>query len=185
MNVTNALALALPLVHGSEGCALKAYLDTLAKPPVWTIGHGTTRIGDKPVAWGMTCTQAEANAWAEDDMMAAAEQVRHVVRVPLDDFQFAALISFVYNIGIGHFERSGVLESLNLGYYQRAADRLLEYVQAGGKPLAGLTQRRLRERALFTTGAATARVTVAVTSGPTADELNQREIDKFTPPDAA
>ena len=152
MNTSNALALALPLVHGAEGCALTAYLDTLAKPPVWTIGHGTTRIAGMPVIPRMVCTQVQADGWAEADLIAVAIQIEHVVHVPLDDAQLAALISFTYNCGIGHFEQSTVLAALNLGEYQNAADRLLEYDHAGGKKIAGLSTRRGRERAMFLAG---------------------------------
>jgi hypothetical protein len=47
-----------------------------------------------------------------------------------------------------------VLEALNLGLYAIAADRLLEYDEAGGIIRSGLEMRRGRERALFLLGCA-------------------------------
>jgi GH24 family phage-related lysozyme (muramidase) len=44
MDIEPALRLAVPLVFAAEGCRLTAYLDRLAKAPVWTIGHGTTFV---------------------------------------------------------------------------------------------------------------------------------------------
>jgi lysozyme len=149
MRVSTALSYAVTLVYGLEGFDEVARLDTLSKPPVWTIGHGTTRINGEPVRQGMTCTKAEADAWAMADMATDASFILKQVRVALTDRQLAALISFCYNIGDGNFERSGVLASLNKGRYQEAADQLPDYDHAGGQEIAGLMSRRNREKALF------------------------------------
>ncbi|MGD0109122.1 MAG: lysozyme, partial [Rhodopila sp.] len=126
--------------------------DTLATVPLWTVGHGSTRINGEPVQPGTVCTREQADLWAMSDMTAAAHYVLHEVTVPLTDHQLGALISFCYNIGDGHFRSSSVLEALNLGLYAIAADRLLEYDEAGGIIRSGLEMRRGRERALFLLG---------------------------------
>jgi GH24 family phage-related lysozyme (muramidase) len=141
MNIDAAVRLAMPLVFDPEGCRLSAYLDTMPASsegraraiPVWAIGHGTTWANGRPVFSRQTCTQAEADGWAVDALVVVARQVQHVVHVPLSDPQGAALIAFVHKIGIGHFETSTVLEALNRGEYQHAADRLLEYDEAAGQ----------------------------------------------------
>jgi GH24 family phage-related lysozyme (muramidase) len=186
MNIATALSYAVSAVNGSEGFRADAYLDRLAKPPVWTIGHGTTRIDGALVISGQTCSKAQADLWAMTDMTAAAHFVLHCVKAPLNDWQLAALISFCYNIGAGHFQRSSVVEALNLGLYATAADRLLEYDEAGGVPIPGLATRRGRERALFLIGLGTyspprlppdiVRPPVIPPLEDTADVLNEREL---------
>lgn len=161
MDISTALGYAVTIIYGSEGFATAAYLDRLAKPPIWTIGRGTTRVGGKPVTQGMTCTVTQADAWAAEDMRAAANFVLHVIKVPLNDRQLGALTSLCYNIGDGNFARSTVLAALNLGQYDVAADRLLDYDEAGGKVLSGLETRRRRERAMFLAGQPSAPVTLA------------------------
>lgn len=177
--MASALKLATSCVYGSEGYRSTAFLDTLARPPVWTIGHGTTRIDNKLVLEGMTCTRAQADDWAMTDMEAAAKYVLHCVTMPLNDWQLAALTSFCYNIGMGNFNRSTVKAALNLGLYGRAADAMLDYDEAGGKPVAGLSSRRGRERALFLTGMEPAEpvaVADAADDEGSADALNAAEL---------
>jgi lysozyme len=152
-NLDNALRLAATCVFSAEGFSATAYLDSLPSVPIWTIGHGTTLIDRKPVTADMTCSREQADNWAAEDMRAAAVFVLHVVKVPLNDHQLAALTSFCYNIGMGHFARSSVKDALDLHLYQDAADRLLKYDEAGGKKIHGLDIRRERERALFLTDA--------------------------------
>jgi lysozyme len=149
MALEDTIRIAVALIFPSEGCRTAAYLDTLAKPPVWTIGHGTTEVDGEPVTEGMTCTPAEANGWAATFITETAKFVYRKVTVPISDNQAAALISLCYNIGMGHFERSSVLAALNCGFYAEAADRLLDYDEAGGRAVSGLETRRARERALF------------------------------------
>ena len=152
MNIATALGYAVTIVNGSEGFTASAFLDTLGSPEMWTIGHGTTRISGVPVHAGMTCTREQADLWAMADMTQAAHYVLKEVTVALNEFQLGALISFCYNIGDGNFRGSSVLEALNMGLYAVAADRLLEYDEAGGIIRGGLETRRGRERALFLLG---------------------------------
>jgi lysozyme len=178
MNLAMALGYATSCVYDAEGYRSKAYLDTLARPPVWTIGHGTTLIDGKPVQAGMTCTETQAEDWAMAAMNEAASYVQNSVRVPLTDQQLGALTSFCYNVGCGHFGASTVKQALDHGLYAIAADRLLEYDHAGGRRLRGLTTRRARERAMFLRGTA---IAAAPPAAPevTADDLNQAELDRI------
>ena len=115
MNIASAMNYAAACVCGAEGFVTRAYLDRLAKPPVWTIGYGTTRINGKPVRADMVCTHDQALAWAAEDMRDAADFVLATVHVPLNDWQLAALISFCYNIGVGAFARSSVRSASRAG----------------------------------------------------------------------
>lgn len=181
--INNALALqyAAASVHGSEGFRPAAYRDTLARPPVWTIGYGTTRIGGIPVHAGDRCTQAEAAAWSAADMQTTLVYVLTHVTVPLDDWQAAACVALSYNIGMGNFRNSSVIAALNQGDYRAAADCFLEYDHAGGVQVAGLTARRIRERAMFLCMMPpdpTVIVTAKAAPASEADALNRAQLDK-------
>lgn len=174
MSIDTALQLAVPFLFDAEGCRLVAYLDRLATIPVWTIGHGSTWVDGKPVTYGMTCTRTQADHWAGDDLRERMQWVRDAVIVPLTDAQLAALSSLVFNIGIGRFRASNVLQALNLGLYQVAADRLLEYDHAGGVVVVGLSTRRARERRLFMSGNALSSATLAASrSGAAANAVDE------------
>jgi hypothetical protein len=72
-----------------------------------------------------------------------------VVKVPLTQNQFDALVSLVYNIGQTAFSNSTLLKKLNAKDYQGAADQFLRWNKGGGKVMKGLVRRREAERALF------------------------------------
>ena len=74
-----------------------------------------------------------------------AEAGVNKLSLTLTDNQFAALVSFTFNLGAGNLNK---LMSHGLA---AAADRILLFDHAGGKVLAGLTRRRQAERALFLT----------------------------------
>lgn len=70
----------------------------------WTIGYGhfSTNVADIPP----TCTQAQADAWFEQDLEArAAKWVRLYVTVPLTQNQFDALVDVAYNMSPRGFKR--------------------------------------------------------------------------------
>jgi len=77
------------------------------------------------------------------------DAVNKLVKVPLTQNQFDVLVSFTFNCGIGALNTSTLLKVLNQKMYLLAADNLLKWNRAGGKPIAGLTIRRQKERALF------------------------------------
>lgn len=132
----------LALIKEFEGCKLTAYLCPAGKP---TIGYGTT----KNVKLGQTCTQAQADQWALEDMAEAIATVKDAVKVPLREGQLAALADFVYNCGAGNFRRSTLLSLINSGHYAFAAAEFEKWNRANGVVLAGLTRRRKAERAIF------------------------------------
>ena len=102
---------------------------------------------------GDTITQEQADAFLVEDLAEFEEAVsRHVV-APLNDNEFSALVSLVYNIGPGAFSRSTLLKHLNDGRRQAAADQFLVWVNGKVKGvrvvLRGLVSRRKAERELF------------------------------------
>ena len=95
----------LAMIEKFEGCLLKA---SNKLDGVWTIGYGQTgRYYGKRVRRGMTTTKAEAHAWLRDHSIKTYEDaVTQAVKVPLNQNQFDALVSFTYNVGIGALKQS-------------------------------------------------------------------------------
>ena len=140
----------LAMIEKFEGCLLKA---SNKLDGVWTIGYGQTgRYYGKRVRRGMTTTKAEAHAWLRDHSIKTYEDaVTQAVKVPLNQNQFDALVSFAYNVGVGALKQSTTLRKLNAGDYTGAADALTMWTRRKGKVLPGLVRRRKEERALFLT----------------------------------
>ncbi|MGD1854679.1 MAG: lysozyme [Leptolyngbyaceae cyanobacterium] len=130
------------LIKSFEGLRLKAYQDAVG---VWTIGYGTTR-GVKP---GQEISEAQAEALLKTDLNRFENAVNQAVRVSINDNQFAALVSFSYNVGAGALRSSTLLRKLNSRDVYGAANEFPRWNRAGGRVLAGLTRRRNAERALF------------------------------------
>lgn len=133
----------LDLVKSFEGCMLKAYRDIVG---VLTIGYGHT--GDD-VYENQLITQQEADELLLDDMCQCEAGLAGLVTVPLTDNQFAALVSFSFNLGLGALAHSTLLKKLNAKDYPGAADEFLRWNQAGGKVVNGIARRRATERELF------------------------------------
>jgi lysozyme len=136
-----------------EGNVLKAYLDSVS---VWTIGVGhTSAAGEPKVTKGMTITAAQSDEILARDLAGVEASVISLVKVPINQNEFDALVSLVFNIGAGGFKGSSVLRNLNAGNRAGAADAMLAWNKGtvGGKKvaLAGLTTRRKDERAQFLT----------------------------------
>lgn len=132
----------LRLLKSFEGLRLNAYLDAVG---VWTIGYGTTS-GVRP---GMQITALQAEEFLKRDLVRFERAVAELVRVPLNEDQFSALVSFTYNVGESALANSTLLKLLNRGDYRGAADQLLRWNKGDGVELPGLTRRRRAERALF------------------------------------
>jgi len=138
----------LALIKEFEGLRLNAYLDPVGIP---TIGYGTIRYPDgSKVRMGDRITEAQAEDYLLDHVESSVvAKIDPLIQVPLTENQYNALVSFVYNVGIGAFQRSTMLRKLNSGDYIGAAFEFPRWKLAGGKILAGLVRRRKAERALF------------------------------------
>lgn len=132
------------LLEAFEGFVPHPYQDAVG---VWTIGFGSTH-GVGPRTRNVTRAQAEKRMMREVDATYGAAV--NALDLSLTQNQFDALTSFVYNVGPGALEAStGIGKALRKHDWQAAADHLLEWDKAGGRALAGLTRRRVAERALF------------------------------------
>ena len=139
----------LNLIKEFEGLSLKPYLDVVKIP---TIGYGNTyypngkkvTLSDKPIS------EIEATEMisyiAQKDF---GDKILQLVKVPLNQNQFDALISICYNIGMGNFSKSTLLKKINQGDFKGASLEFERWNKSGGVVLAGLVKRRLKEKALF------------------------------------
>lgn len=133
----------IDLIKRWEGCRTNSYL---CPAGVWTIGYGHTKTA-KP---NQIISHLKAEELLQEDLRKFEDAVRHLVKVPLNQNQFDALVSFTFNVGIGAFKNSTLLRFLNQKKYSMAADQFHRWVNAGGKKLPGLINRRKQEYALFT-----------------------------------
>ena len=134
-----------------EGLKTKAYQDTGG---VWTIGYGhTATAGDPKPKAGMVITAAEAERILLKDLTQYEAAVESLVKVELNDNQFAALVSFAYNVPLASFKKSKLLKKLNAGNYDAVPDELMKWVNVKHKKSQGLVNRRRAEGYLWMEGA--------------------------------
>lgn len=131
-------------IKEKEGYRKEAYEDVKG---VWTIGYGHT--GD--IKKGMIIDDEEAERLLKADVQRSVNAIKKHVKVPLNQNQFDALVSFQYNTGA--LKKSTLLKKLNNGDYKAAFnEELLKWdkITKHGKkiPLDSLTNRRKAERDL-------------------------------------
>lgn len=133
----------LDIIKESEGLRLEAY----NLNGQWLIGYGHSATAKA----GMKITDAEATALLRSDVLASENGVKKRLTVSVNENEFSAMVSLAYNLGVGGFGRSSVLERINAGDRKGAADAFLRHNKGGGKVIEHLTHRREKERALFLT----------------------------------
>ena len=138
----------IELMHKFEGCKLTAYLCP-AKVP--TIGWGNTFYeGGRKVKLGETITQERADKLFEWVARSFETQVRQLVKTDLSENQFSALVSFAYNLGITNLRGSELLKKININKNDPTiTSEFMEWVNVGGKKMAGLIRRRQEEATLY------------------------------------
>jgi lysozyme len=138
----------LELIEVFEGFSSKPYKDVAG---IWTVGFGSIRgLDNKRVtSKHRRITKKEAVKLMERDLRTTESKIASLVKVPVTENQFAALCSFIYNVGSGAFQRSTARMKLNRGNYEGCADEFLRWKYAGKKAIPGLLRRRKAERELF------------------------------------
>lgn len=130
-------------IKGWEGFKANVYLDSGGKA---TIGYGHLIL---PYESFSTITESEAVSILVKDLSSAENSVNNAVKVPLTQNQYDALVSFVFNVGGGAFRRSTLLKKINSGELSAAKTEFLKWVNAGGKRVQGLVNRRVADAKLF------------------------------------
>jgi lysozyme len=125
-----------------EGLRLEAYEDAAGVP---TIGYGHT----KDVRMGDRISEYWAKELLRDDIDEAERQVKEL-GVARNEAQLDALVSFVFNLGIGRLKESTLLRVIREGGSKADIKREFKrWVYAGGKRLKGLELRREWEAKRF------------------------------------
>lgn len=137
---------AAALVAMWEGYKAYTYVDPVG---ILTACYGHT---GPELKLGQKFTQEQCNTYLEADLRTATAAVDRLVKVKLSPNERSALISFVYNVGEGNFASSTLLKKLNAGDRLGAANEFPRWVNAGGKRLQGLVNRRAAEREIFLKG---------------------------------
>lgn len=123
MNISNA---GLELIKRSEGFSANVYSDVAGFKPV---GYGHKLQPGESFPSGVTVTEATSLLLA--DVAVAESVVQRLVKVPLSQGQFDALVDFVFNLGGGRLASSTLLKDLNVVKYDEAGQQLLLWDHSG------------------------------------------------------
>jgi lysozyme len=146
--------LAKILANGSIQC----YPDPILGSAVFTIGYGTTQSVLNTIEPAIKLTGIEVVSkgqcvnWLEDALnQIFIPKLKELVTVDLTQSMVDALLSFLYNVGIGNFSGSTLRKDINNQQWCKSADDFLAWKISGGKIVPGLLKRRQAEREQFLT----------------------------------
>ena len=94
-------------------------------------------------------TIAQARQLLLQDLTDPERIINHKIHVPLYQYEYDALVDFVYNL---RRHNEALLNLVNSGHYDRVPAKFMEYTAAGGAHPAGLVKRRRAEGNLFKDG---------------------------------
>lgn len=126
-----------------EGCVLHSY-KPVPTEELYTIGYG--HYGSKA---NEIITQEEAEQLLKNDLKIVEFGINNLVKVPINQNQFDALVSFSFNVGFSALRNSTLLKKLNANDFEGASNEFDKWIHAGNKVLAGLVERRKTEKQLF------------------------------------
>ncbi len=132
------------LIKKWEGFRARAYRDIVG---IWTIGFGSTKIQGRRVQPYDVVTEDEAVDLMKHELEYEVYPVLN--QLELNQNQFDALCSFIYNLGSTAFQKSTLRKKIVERDYTGAASQIIRWNRAGGHEVAGLTARRKEESDLF------------------------------------
>jgi len=142
----------LELIKSFEGCRLVAYDDLQPNKTITDISQvkGTLTIGyghTAGVTVGQVINKVQAENMLKSDLKKYEKYVTDHIKIPLNENQFSALVSFCYNCGVGNLKT--LVKNRTA---EQIADAMILYNKSKGQVLAGLVRRREAERKLFLSG---------------------------------
>jgi len=152
-NIKEVSGKALALIKRFEGERLSSYQDQAG---IWTIGWGSTYNHDlkRKIQKGDIIDKETALRWLKLDAAGFSNNVKKLVKVPINQNQLDSLTSFSYNVGNSAFANSTLLRKLNQGASKQEV--ALEFakwnkVTINGEKVVsdGLVRRRKLEAELF------------------------------------
>jgi lysozyme len=139
------------LIKEFEGLSLKPYKCSAGVP---TIGYGSTYYenGVRVTMSDVPITKERAFDLLKINASRFAIKVDNLLKKPVTQNQFNALVSFAYNVGSGALASSTLLKLVNNNPNDaNIAKEFLKWNKAGGNAVKGLTNRRIKESALYFT----------------------------------
>ena len=140
-----AIAIATVFLGGKDGVEGRVYEPYKDVAGVWTVCDGHT---GNDIIKGKKYTDRECDRLLIADLQPVKQSVDGLVKIPLGEYQKAALYSFTYNVGSSAFSKSSLLKKLNAGDVTGACEEMRRWVYAGGQKWRGLMNRRDMERSL-------------------------------------
>ena len=135
-----------------RGANLIAGFEGFRSCPYFDVDHYSIGFGSRSSRCARCISRAEAQAKLRHQVDETYGDAVNDLPGELNQNQFDALTSFVYNVGPGAIEKdTRVGQALRRKQWQAAADGMLAYTRAGGRVLQGLVNRRRAERRLFMT----------------------------------
>ena len=149
----------IELLARLEGMRRHLYLDEGGLPTIG-IGHLLTRseqasgkivIGGEVslIAQGLTIDQC--HQLLRQDLAGPVAVVNNVITAGINQNQFDAMASFVFNVGGSAFNHSTLLQCINAGEFDQAPEQLRRWVYVNGRKSEGLRRRREAEIVLWNT----------------------------------
>ena len=129
---------------------------------LWTVGvghvidphHAKVPFAERktlpiPAGWDRVLSADEIDDILRKDLARFEAGVLRLIKVPMTQGQFDALVSFSFNVGLGNLQNSTLRMKVNREDYEGAAEQFLVWTKAGGKVLPGLVKRRTHEKEMF------------------------------------
>ena len=130
---------ALQLIKKFEGKSLVPYR---CPGGYWTVGWGHRMLRHEPFG---PLTEGQAISLLKQDIDRCQWMLSRMILVPLTQTEEGALLSFLFNVGAGAFQRSTLRMKVNRKEHDAAADEFKRWVWSRGKKLPGLVVRRAEE----------------------------------------
>jgi lysozyme len=139
------------LIKEFEGLSLKPYKCSAG---IATTGYGSTyyengtrvQMSDAPI------TKQRAEQLLQHTADRFASKVANLIKKPVTQNQFNALVSFAFNVGSGALASSTLLKLVNVNPNDpMIAKEFLRWNKVNKVPVQGLTNRRIKESTLYFT----------------------------------
>ena len=105
----------------------------------------------RAVPWRDGLSRQQVDDLLIQDLLPVEDAVMDL-EVTLAPYQFDALSSFAYNIGVGQFRRSTLAKHIRRHDFVSAPSMMASWIRVGGKIVDSLRDRRAAEGVLFSAG---------------------------------
>lgn len=134
----------LDLIKKFEGFSDKEYICPAGKA---TIGYGHVILADE--YFKEPISKQEAENLLKKDLEPRQKSLNTFIKVSINQNQFDALISIIYNIGVGNFQKSTLLKFVNNRLFDKVPNQFRRWCYVNGKMSKGLANRREEEIKLW------------------------------------